>query len=111
MKMILRIDDEVVVNEQHDDYCCEKMKQVFLSGNFDLFYEKQFARTLCKRRDGISCCWYWDYCPFCGKSIKDKTNEYKKVLKNEFNINDPWDDGIELPEEFHTDEWWKKRGL
>ena len=117
MKMILRLDENKASNEHSkDDYCCEKMKETFLSDNFGLCYERRYAETLCERRDG-GCFWQWDYCPFCGKSIRNKFDEYQKVLKNELDINSygdefDWDQLDEkIPEEFKTDEWWKKRGM
>ena len=118
MKMILRLEENEASNEHSEtDYCCEKMKQAFLSNNFGLYYERRYAETLCERRDKGGCFWKWDYCPFCGKSIRDKLDEYQKVLKDELEINTyvndfDWDTLDErIPEEFKTDEWWKKRGL
>lgn len=112
MKMMLNTDGGSRINEHNGDYCCDRMKQAFLSNDFSLGHEKRFAQTSCERRDG-GVYWCWDYCPFCGKMIKDKLKEYEKVLKQELRINDPWDDSTEdeIPEEFKTDEWWRKRGL
>ena len=53
MKMIIRLDENKISNEHsEDDYCCEKMKEAFLSDNFGLYYERRYAETLCERRDG-----------------------------------------------------------
>lgn len=57
------------------------------------------------------------YCPWCGKKLpKNLDNEYDTELSNVlkipvdeislYNYHDP-----NLPKEFKTDEWWKKRGL
>ena len=57
------------------------------------------------------------YCPYCGMKLPN-------LLCNE-NGDDPYSDALEealgkdycditedeIPEEFKTDEWWKKRGL
>lgn len=58
------------------------------------------------------------YCPWCGKKLpKDLEEEFEEVLAKEYNItaknwNAPeWDDEKDLPKEFLTDEWWKKRRL
>ena len=55
------------------------------------------------------------YCPWCGtklpKSLYDKQEE---ILENEYKLTDTWEGGEHydlVPEEFKTDEWWKKRGL
>jgi hypothetical protein len=58
------------------------------------------------------------YCPWCGTKLpEDLTEEYEEVLEKEYGITAKdwdapgWSDEIHLPEEFRTDEWWKKRGL
>ena len=57
------------------------------------------------------------YCPFCGSKLPDELYDKRyefigKELGKEY-LSD--DDGNppkkELPQEFQTDEWWKKRGL
>ena len=59
------------------------------------------------------------YCPWCGTKLpEDLGDEWDEALKTEYNltINDfvdkkgRWDES-KIPEEFRTDEWWKKRGL
>lgn len=54
-----------------------------------------------------------DYCPWCGKKLpKDLRNKWFEVLEQEYSL-DPWNEEqlCLVPEEFKTDEWWKKRGL
>jgi len=118
MKMIVPFDLERIVKEHpEDDYCCERMKKAFLSNKFELYFAKRYAETLCKRRESGAIFWKWDFCPFCSKNIKDKCDKFEKVLKDELNIDTSskefdWDTlDSQLPEEFKTDEWWKKRGL
>lgn len=55
------------------------------------------------------------FCPWCG--VKLPTSLQKvifDVIKKEFGIP-RWDADLEnctnIPQEFKTDEWWKKRGL
>lgn len=57
-----------------------------------------------------------DYCPFCGtklpKELEDEDMEI--ILRKEYGWTDDdcWGHPRrDLPEEFKTDEWWKKRGL
>jgi hypothetical protein len=58
-----------------------------------------------------------DYCPFCGKKLpKDLNDEYWKTIIEEIDTeyyptHENYDKNRPLPEEFKTDEWWKKRGL
>ena len=49
-----------------------------------------------------------NYCPFCGKELPESKREifFDEIESLNVNIVDD-----ELPEEFKTDEWWKKRGL
>jgi hypothetical protein len=48
------------------------------------------------------------YCPFCGKKLPEELLlEYDTATRNR-ETGKPLDP---LPEEFKTDEWWKKRGL
>ena len=54
------------------------------------------------------------YCPQCGaKFPKNLTNKWYKIMEKELGIEYPTDpDKAHLiPEEYKTDEWWKKRGL
>lgn len=49
------------------------------------------------------------YCPFCGHKFQKSlwTRWYKELSR--FGIESSFDENI--PKEFLTDEWWKKRGL
>jgi len=50
------------------------------------------------------------FCPWCGSKLpKDLTDELSEIVFDELNL-DGFDDP-RLPEEFKSDEWWKKRGL
>ncbi len=54
------------------------------------------------------------HCPWCGKKLPSNlTDKWFEILEKEYNLDDP--DGKEqahlVPNEFKTDEWWKKRGL
>jgi hypothetical protein len=69
---------------------------------------------LLKRRSGGSqgIC----YCPWCGAKLsKDLRDEFYNIFFDELNLTPQKGLGIletpGLPEEFKTDEWWKKRGL
>lgn len=53
------------------------------------------------------------YCPWCGTKLsKSLGNEWCAVVKQELGIDTVFAEEWEkLPEEYKTDEWWKKRGL
>jgi len=53
-------------------------------------------------------------CPWCGSKLPYCLDDkYCEVLKKEYNIDDPYDTEQEklIPEEFKSDEWWKKRNF
>ncbi len=50
------------------------------------------------------------YCPWCGTKLpRDLTSELAHIVFEELKLDDFRDP--RLPEEFKTDEWWRKRGL
>ena len=52
-----------------------------------------------------------DFCPFCGARLPNRLDEkLSEILKEEYGL-DSWKDYERAPREFHTDEWWRKRGL
>ena len=59
----------------------------------------------------------FDYCFYCGKKMPQSlSSERNKVIKKELGL-DFGDDDVyfkerdKLPEEFYTDEWWRKRDI
>jgi hypothetical protein len=52
-----------------------------------------------------------DYCPFCGAKLPERLDKkIIEVLRDEHGLTS-WKDYKKAPHEFHTDEWWRKRGL
>ena len=48
------------------------------------------------------------FCPFCGQKLPiSKRSKFFEILEE---LGLEWDSD-NLPSEFETDEWWKKRGL
>ncbi len=52
------------------------------------------------------------YCPWCNKKLPESLRDkWFEILEKEYNLDDP--DSKEqqnlIPNEFKTDEWWKKR--
>jgi hypothetical protein len=50
------------------------------------------------------------YCPWCGNKLPDNLVELRSSIIFDQLKLDGYDDP-NLPPEFRTDEWWKKRGL
>jgi hypothetical protein len=53
------------------------------------------------------------YCPWCGKKLpEDLCNQFEEIMEKEYGLTvSEVNRGVDIPEEFKTDEWWKKRGL
>ena len=92
-------------------FCCKTMKEAITTyGAISLEEEVRgyFIKASTKR---ISLA--LAFCPFCGDKLGKRLNaEYYDILEKEYGIDDP--DRFTLtnvPEEFKTDEWWRKRGL
>ena len=114
----------------YKEFCCERM---YL--DICLFEKREFnaqgrfiGRIWYSRRlrsyGLLNYCGDWNdvdpvgilYCPFCGTKLPSSLDEVdmEPFLRKEYGWtdNDCWGYPMrELPEEFKTDEWWKKRGL
>lgn len=100
--------------------CCEEMCRSIAQGEFE-FYPQY--RGVCyyihTKQDDSYGQRFFGYCPYCGKRMP------KLLYGIDENGNRPYDDALEeavgkefcditedeIPEEFKTDEWWKRRGL
>ena len=53
------------------------------------------------------------YCPWCGKKLPEPLGDkWEEILETEYNLKKPsFLPDSQIPSEFLTDEWWKKRGL
>ena len=104
------------VEEERKNYtgpfCCLTMDSALKEPlEFILFYDPTYreyeVRT--KNHAGFSL----KYCSFCGKKLpKSLHREMDMVLEQEYGLDTSL--GIKkknMPPEFLTDEWWKKRGL
>ncbi len=53
-----------------------------------------------------------NFCPWCGERLpKSLRDEFFSALEKEYNIEADVGSLSNVPPEFRTDEWWKKRGL
>ncbi|AIL66121.1 hypothetical protein NOVO_09035 [Rickettsiales bacterium Ac37b] len=95
------------------EHCCDNMRY-YVKENKEINYDpslRSYDMRVSEDRRGTSQELY--YCPWCGiKLPKELNTEWFKALREEYGIKDPiFDDADKVPPEFHTDEWWKKRGL
>lgn len=98
--------------QKMDHYCCDLMHLYHTQKEKIILYFPITREIAFKISDTIF--QKINFCPWCGcKLLIDLREEFFKqvtaLLREELGIeafSDP-----RLPEEFKTDEWWKKRGL
>lgn len=95
--------------------CCDKLKYYLtepeLSEEIALRYSPRGRSYGISILDGGSSVISISHCPWCGSELpSDLFDVRSKILEEMFDdyqgIADP-----RTPEEFKTDEWWRKRGL
>ena len=94
-------------------YCCDNM-EYYAEQDIEIEYSKRlnyYSMTLRDDEYSTSCQLY--YCPWCGIKLPQSLDGvWSKTLKAEYGLDDPiFDDADKVPEEFKSDEWWRKRGL
>lgn len=99
---------------QHTKYgmCIAMHEQIFFRKHYTYLSQIPTIRAyiLCRKgkRAGFD---FLDYCPFCGAKLPPRLdNILTNILKEEYGLTS-WKDYKKAPEEFHTDRWWKDRGL
>lgn len=94
-------------------FCCENMKYYLDEDKELCFNSISRSYYLRLKQDLNATLQELYYCPWCGNKLPNSLNkEWLKILREEYNLLDPiFDDADKVPEEFKTDEWWKKRGL
>lgn len=95
-------------------FCCDLLKICLDDIRVPLEYSPSFREYTIPlkgrvARQGIS------FCPWCGVKLpEDLRDEWIDILEKEYGIEDPFFvrmDGGDLPKDFLSDEWWKKRNL
>lgn len=107
-----------------DDFCCDEIYNVLLGendGNCELHfgYDPVLRRYFIDVRSEYGgAVQLIRHCPWCGKCFpRSLLNEFVEELKKKLNIKTN-DIGFgelrerkDIPQEFKSDEWWKKRGF
>lgn len=89
-------------------HCCKEMSFFIEEKKVAIYYRPQFREYAVGLRQ-MSASQIIHYCPWCGKKFPLGLDDafFEEIEKLGFETaND-----LNLPEEFKTDEWWKKRGL
>ena len=99
--------------------CCKELKRSIMYREFQIY--PQYRGVCCyyyRENDNEYGQYFLRYCPFCGAKMPkllyiDENGDdiYIKAIEEALGKEfcDITED--EIPEEFKTDEWWKKRGL
>ena len=92
-------------------FCCNKMEIAIQKYEAIEFEEYMRGYYLPTSPGGVIL--GLDFCPFCGQNLgKCLNSEYYDILFKEYGLEFPETlDVDKVPEEFKTDEWWRKRGL
>lgn len=103
-----------------NDFCCESMSLLIADIDCPLKYNPRFRSYILTipepylRKNEICVSFSILYCPRCSTPLpKDLSDEWSEIVEKEYGITDEWNEEQlrHLPQEFFTDEWWKKRRL
>ena len=118
----LKVTKEHIKNVKYK-HCCEALARYIEDPKVPIFYDKvmrsydlQDIDNSCECKSNKSTaisCMTIDFCPRCCAKLSDLQDTWEKILLNEYGLDEPYHDDQfkKIPKEFHTDEWWKKRGL
>lgn len=102
------------------DHCCKEMEYLIKDELAPIAYEastRSYGLTIPQyylQPNELCISFYIMHCPWCGKQLPSNlADEWSEIVRSQFGITDELDqDQLKtLPEEFRTDQWWKKRGL
>jgi hypothetical protein len=94
------------------EFCCSDIAAGLCDPRTAIKYEPRFREYWLEASKSMTIL----YCPWCAhRLVKDLRDKFFVILKEEYQITatieDVWWNNIKFPEEFYTDQWWKKRGL
>lgn len=107
--------ERVVLPPDHPMFCCQHFQGCVLDKlDIAVAYNPQYRLNYWVTSKGDTSIRWLTYCPSCGKQWpRELTSEFfeelEKVVGHEIvYIEYDWST---LPEEFKSEEWWRKRGL
>lgn len=101
------------MKKRRTSHCCKLIEKFLEDPRINIYYSPKFREYVTHLLNSPAKQCYF-YCPWCGKKLPDSLrDEYFESLEKEYGIDDPFDkkQAKQVPEEFKSDEWWKKRGL
>ncbi len=94
-------------------FCCAEIGEYIDHPDYPVKYENMF-REFCIDLPPFNTLGI-EYCPWCGSKLpKDLREEWFDILEQEYGIETEIGEvrsRTDIPKEFRSDEWWKKRGL
>lgn len=102
-------------------YCCKKMEGVLEEHNTPLryvpytrkYYMEYFPSKQPRTNDVIVAETLY-YCPWCGIKLPESLKKaWSEIVKEKFGVTDTLDrEQLKtIPQEYMSEEWWKKLGL
>lgn len=98
------------------EHCCAEMNTNLKNDHLPLMYSSVFRDygILVLTNNDKTTVQAINYCPWCQKALpKSCFSLWFQTLKTEYGLDDPRSENQRcfIPNEFKTNEWWKKRGL
>lgn len=106
--------EELIFNWRYMEHCCGQMTRYIADVRIPVKYSPICREYELPLFDSDNVVQGIFYCPWCGKKLpQDLRDEWFDILRNEYNIEPEYDvlKDKNIPEEFKSDAWWKKRGL
>lgn len=100
------------ISEQSEavQHCCELMRAYVDNTHGMILYRPYFREYAVKV--GGNTLQQIQYCPWCGSNLpEDLSERFFHTVKTEVGKDVNLSEIKNLPLEFQTDEWWKKRGF
>jgi hypothetical protein len=91
------------------EYRCSDHESIFHCSDNLIYYNNKIDEYGLIIHDGGSSYVCISYCPFCGTELPESKRDMWFDTLEKLGYDSPLSQ--ELPPEFQTDEWWRKRGL
>ena len=110
---ILKCFRDIRKSHNQDDICIylDSLINGFYKGNINVIYIPNIRTYAILNKKEYGGWTAMDFCPSCGARFPERLDtKLTEILRNEYGL-DSWKDYKNAPHEFHTDEWWRNRGL
>lgn len=93
-------------------HCCSDMEDILQIPEAEVKYLSQFREYILESRVDKPICLALNYCPWCGSRLPSSLRDiFFDTLEKECNLNLDILHLYQAPDEFQSDQWWKKRKL